>query len=63
MTHHDLLRKLNDVPFKPFRIRLSNSSAIDVVNAGSIIVGESSGDVVQDAHKERAICGYQIAVD
>jgi hypothetical protein len=45
MTYHDLLRKLNDAPFKPFRIRLSNASAIDVMDPGSIIVGESSAVV------------------
>jgi hypothetical protein len=42
MTYHDLLRKLHDEPFKPFRIRLSNSSTIDVTEPGSVIVGESS---------------------
>jgi hypothetical protein len=42
MTYHDLLRKLHDEPFRPFRIRLSNSSTIDVVEPGSVIVGESS---------------------
>ena len=42
MTYHDLLRKLNDMPFRPFRIRLSNSTAIDVLEPGSVIVGASS---------------------
>ena len=42
MTYHDLLRKLNDAPFKPFRIRLSNSTTIDVMEPGSVIVGEST---------------------
>lgn len=42
MTYHDLQRKLYDKPFRPFRIRLSNASAIDIVNPGSVIVGESS---------------------
>ena len=45
MTYHDLLRKLHDEPFRPFRIRLSNSTAIDVVEPGSVIVGESSAVV------------------
>jgi hypothetical protein len=48
MTYHDLLRKLNDVPFQPFRIRLSNSSTIDVREPGSVIVGESSAVVPVD---------------
>jgi hypothetical protein len=42
MTYHDLLRKLNDAPFKPFRLKLSNSTAIDVLEPGSVIVGQSS---------------------
>ena len=42
MTYHDLLRKLNDAPFKPFRIRLSNSTTIDILEPGSVIVGKSS---------------------
>lgn len=45
MTYHDLARKLNDVPFKPFRIRLSNASAIDMREPGSVIIGESSAVV------------------
>ena len=32
----------NDAPFKPFRIRLSNGGAIDMLEPGSVIVGESS---------------------
>jgi hypothetical protein len=42
MTYHDLYRKLHDEPFKPFRLRLTNSTVIDVRNPGSAIVGESS---------------------
>jgi hypothetical protein len=61
MTHHDLLRKINDVPFKPFRIRLSNQGSINVLNPGSIIVGKSSA-VVPTA-MERDTEGYQVAVD
>jgi len=52
MTYHDLYRKLHDEPFKPFRLRLSNSTVIDVVEPGSVIVGESSAvlpvEMVQD---------------
>ncbi len=48
MTYHDLSRKLNDNPFKPFRIRLSNLSAIDILHPGSVIVGESSAVVPTD---------------
>lgn len=42
MSYQNLLRKLNAAPFKAFRIRLSNSSAIVVLEPGSVIVGESS---------------------
>jgi hypothetical protein len=42
MTYHGLLRKLNDAPFRPFRIKLSNSTTIDIREPGSVIVGESS---------------------
>lgn len=42
MTYHDLYRKLHDEPFKPFRLRLTNSTVIDVREPGSVIVGESS---------------------
>lgn len=61
MTHDDLLRKLNDIPFKPFRIRLSNASAIDVLNPGSIIVGATSAVVPTAMEKDDR--GYQVAVD
>jgi hypothetical protein len=61
MTYHDLLRKLNDVPFQPFRIRLSNGSAVDIREPGSVIVGESSAVVpVETAMDER---GYRFARD
>jgi hypothetical protein len=39
---------LNDHPFKPFRIRLSNSSVIDIRRRGSVILGESSAVVPTD---------------
>ncbi|HWE04711.1 MAG TPA: hypothetical protein VG326_20055 [Tepidisphaeraceae bacterium] len=42
MTYHDLYRKLHDEPLKPFRVRLTNSTVIDVREPGSVIVGESS---------------------
>jgi hypothetical protein len=45
MTSQDVIRKLNDRPFKPFRIRLVNNSTYDVVDPGMIIVGDSSAVV------------------
>lgn len=63
MTYHDLLRKLNDAPFKPFRIRMSNSSAIDVMEPGSVIVGESSAvlpvEIAMDSDGYRVIRNWK----
>ena len=42
MRARDLLNKLHDEPFKPFRVRLTNNSVIDVLDPGSVIVGPSS---------------------
>jgi hypothetical protein len=61
MTHHDLLRKLYDQPFKPFRIRLSNSSAIDILEPGSVIVGESSAVLPTAMTKDDK--GHRVALD
>ena len=36
------MNKLHDEPFKPFRVRLSNNSVIDVLDAGSVVVGPTS---------------------
>lgn len=58
MTNRDLLRKLNDVPFKPFRLKLSNSTAIDMTEAGSVIVGEASAVLPVDAFIDDQ--GYRI---
>ena len=50
MSNHDLLRKLSDVPFKPFRLKLSNSTAIEVTEPGSVIVGDTSAVLPVDAY-------------
>jgi len=42
MTTQDLLNKLHDNPFQPFRVRLSNSSTIDVLDPNTVVVGPSS---------------------
>jgi len=49
MSNHDLLRKLADVPFKPFRLKLTNSTSIDVTEPGSVIVGDTSAVLPVDA--------------
>ena len=50
MSNHDLLRKLADVPFRPFRIKLSNATTIDVTDPGSVIVGDTSAVVPVDVY-------------
>ena len=42
MQPGDLLDRLNDQPFKPFRVHLSDGSKVDVSEPGMIVVGESS---------------------
>jgi len=42
MSPQDLYNKLHDEPFKPFRVRLSNKTEIDVLEAGSVIVSPTS---------------------
>ena len=42
MRAADLTRKLEDAPFRPFRIHLSDGREIDVRNPGMVIVGISS---------------------
>ena len=42
MSPDDLLSKMHDQPFKPFRARLSNNSTIDVLDVGSVVVGPTS---------------------
>src|SRR4051812_37880314 len=55
MAPQDLVNKLSDEPFKPFkpfRVRLTNNSTIDVLDAGSVVVGPTSAimplEYVQD---------------
>lgn len=38
----DLLRRLDDRPFRPFRVHLTNGTVIDVPKAGMVIVGHST---------------------
>jgi hypothetical protein len=63
MTYHDLLRKLNDAPFRPFRIKLTNSTTIDIREPGSVIVGQSSAvvpvETVYDDHGFRVVLNWR----
>jgi hypothetical protein len=42
MRTRDLLNKLHDQPFQPFRVRLSNNTTIDVLDPNTVVVGPSS---------------------
>jgi hypothetical protein len=42
MRVRDLLNKLHDKPFQPFRARLTNNSTIDVLDPNTVVVGPSS---------------------
>jgi len=45
MSRQDLYNRLNDVPFKPFRLRLTTNSTVNIPSWGAIFVGESSAIV------------------
>ena len=63
MTHHDLLRKLDDQPFRPFRIRLVNNTTYEIVDPGMVIVGDSSAVIatqnVRDAQGHRSTTDWR----
>ena len=42
MRPEDILDRLEDRPFKPFRVHLSDGTTVDVPEAGMVIVGQSS---------------------
>jgi len=42
MSPHDLLNRLHDEPFKPFQVRLTNNTTIDITGMGLVIVGPTS---------------------
>ena len=42
MAPEDLYNKIHDLPFKPFRVRLTNKSSIDVLDQSSVVVGPTS---------------------
>ena len=42
MTAQDLLNKLHDRPFQPFRVKLSNNTTMDVLDPNTVVVGLSS---------------------
>lgn len=52
MHSGDLLSKLHDQPFKPFKARLSNASTIDVLDPHSVVVGPSSAIMPMEYGKD-----------
>jgi hypothetical protein len=62
MTHRDLLRRLNDKPFKPFRIRMVNSTIYDITDPWMIVPGDSSALILANPafNEDR---GYQVVHD
>ena len=59
MRAEDLLNRLQDEPFRPFRIHLSDGSTLDVPQGGMVIVGKSSA--VLPSRFERDDEGRRIA--
>jgi YD repeat-containing protein len=58
---HDLLRRLDDQPFKPFRIRMVNNTVFDVLDAGMVIVGQTSAVIVTQYDRDEQ--GRRVAAD
>jgi hypothetical protein len=62
MTHQDLLRKLNDRRFRPFRIRMVNNTVYEIKEPWMIVPGSSSAIILANpAYREDK--GYQIMQD
>ena len=58
MTAQDLLNKLHDQPFQPFRARLSNNSSVDVLDRNTVVVGPSSAIMPIETTKDSS--GYYL---
>jgi hypothetical protein len=59
MRAKDILDRMHDEPFKPFRVHLSDGSKIDVTMPGMVVVGASS--VVLPSVWGKDEDGYRIA--
>jgi hypothetical protein len=58
MRVRDLLNKLHDEPFQPFRARLSNNTTIDVLDPNTVVVGPSSA--IMPIETVRDSSGYYV---
>lgn len=61
MTSLDLQLKLHDLPFRPFRIRMVNSTAYEIREPWMIIIGESSAVIVTQVRRDDR--GFETALD
>ena len=61
MDSDDLAKKLHDHPFKPFRIRMVNSTIYDILSPWMMIVGQTSAVVATETQKTDR--GHEIALD
>jgi hypothetical protein len=52
MRPTDLLQKLEDRPFKPFRLHMSDGTIFNIAEPGMILVGASSAVVVYKYTKD-----------
>jgi hypothetical protein len=63
MGPHYLISRLHDEPFKPFRIRLSSTTAIDILDPGMVIVSPTSAIVpteyVNDQYGDRLVLRWK----
>ena len=59
MRAEDLMNRLQDEPFRPFRVHLSDGRTLDVPQGGMVIVGKSSA--VLPSRFERDEEGRRIA--
>ena len=57
MTDRDLLNKLHDQPFQPFRVRLSNTT-MDILDPGTVVVGPTSA--IMPMESEMGAHGYYV---
>lgn len=61
MTYRDLQSKLQGHPFKPFRIKVVNSTAYDITEPWMVLVGKSSAVIVTSVRTDDR--GYTLADD
>ena len=58
MRAGELLNKLHDEPFQPFRARLSNNTVIDILDPNTVVVGPGSAITPIETIKDSS--GYYV---